>query len=327
MLKAFDYTERKRNIKTNERNLSAQEKRIAMKYVTAHPMKAKNSACPMCGRDHGKYIFERWDIDYLYCKQCGSIYVPVDKETEKDYLSMEEWIEFHNSDNYQTQEEKFRGTTWDEIVFWLTYRTFRYLGRNKGLSVIDIGNKYMGLSKRIESSPLCEAYELRDSSLPLKYSGSSKDGSKSFKVEKADVVLYLNQMKHEVEPKSRLNEIREYIKDDGILVLSTRLGSGFDVLTLKGGTESIFPYEHVTLPSRRGLETLLEKCGFEVLEITTPGTQDVDAVFSNRERIESDNYFVKYLIESADERTKSDFQQFLQKSCLSSFAQVIARKA
>ena len=49
-------------------------------------------------------------------------------------------------------------------------------------------------------------------------------------------------------------------------------------------------------------------------------------MFKNKERVDSDNYFVKCLLESADERTKMDFQQFLQKSCLSSFAQVIAMK-
>ncbi len=316
MLKAYEYTDRKKNLKEQELDLSKQEKKIALQYVIDHPSKIKSCICPICGTERSKYIFERWDVEYRYCKECGSIFTFVDADTENGYINLKELREFRTSDVYQNQEERLRSLTWDEMVDWLSFRTYRYLGHNKGLNIIDIGNKYSGLSRRFSESELCAGYDLRESI----FTDSHVD------IGKADIILYLNQLKHEISPKERLCKIRDCMVDDGLLVLSSRLGSGFDVLTLKGGTESIFPYEHVTLPSRKGLEILLKECGYELLEITTPGTQDVDAVFNNRERVDSDNYFVKMLLESADERTKADFQQFLQKSCLSSFAQVIARK-
>lgn len=317
MLKAYEYTERGYDIKKREIDISIYEKKMALQYVIDHPNHIKRTACPVCGENHCKYIFDRWDVEYLYCKDCGTIYVPVEDEIEQGYRALKSLTEFQNSDVYQSEEERYRGLAWDEIVSWLTYRTYRYLGRNTRLNIIDIGNKYRGLSRRLRESKLCGRYELRDSKLPDRYDA----------LDTGDVVLYLNQIKHERNPREKLMTIREWVSHDGLFVMSSRLGSGFDVLTLKGGTESIFPYEHIMLPSRRGIEILLRECGFELLEITTPGTEDVDAVFNHKERVDHDNFFVKCLIETADDRTKSDFQQFLQKNCLSSFAQVIARKA
>ena len=220
MLKAFSYTERKRNIKINEKDLSNQEKKIALQYVIDHPSKESYRNCPICGMDHSKYIFERWDVEYFYCKVCGTIYVPIDDDTEKGYTSLSEMSVFRNSDEYQEQEEEYRGSSWDEIVTWLSYRSYRYLSRNKGLSIIDIGNKYRGFVDRIRESNLCDAYDLRESFL--------ENDSKC--IEKADVILYLNQIKHEVHPVDRLKKIREMMNDNGLLVLSSRLGSGFDIV-------------------------------------------------------------------------------------------------
>lgn len=70
---------------------------------------------------------------------------------------------------------------------------------------------------------------------------------------------------------------------------------------------------------------ILEEAGFQLLEITTPGTRDMESVLRNQERIEESNFFVKYLMRVADKRTLADFQRFLQKSGLSSFAQVVAK--
>ena len=76
----------------------------------------------------------------------------------------------------------------------------------------------------------------------------------------------------------------------------------------------------------RGIENkLVAKAGYELLEITTPGTRDMESVLRNRDKIEDGNFFIKYLLKTADKSTLADFQQFLQKSGLSSFVQVIAR--
>lgn len=316
MLKAYDYAEPGRQKQEIQNaGLFQKEKGIALKFVLNHVNHAKKGQCPICGSQKTGYIFSRWDIDYFFCDDCCSIFVPVEETVIKEYLNIEEMKELRLSEEYQQQAEMRRGDIWGELVEWAQYRIYRYLGRNTGLDVIDYGNRYTGSVNRFRNSGLCDRYELRDSILPVT----------TEKVEKADVILYMNQLQHEMNPILTLQNLRNDLKEDGILILNTRLGSGFDILTLKGSMDSVFPYEHIMLPSRKGLEMILDQAGFELLEITTPGTRDMESVLRNKERIEESNFFVKYLLRTADEVTMADFQQFLQKSGLSSFAQVVAK--
>lgn len=316
MLKAYDYAEVKNTTEgIQNQGLFNKEKSHALKFVLDNKNTFKKVNCPICGSAHTRFIFSRWEVEYCFCDECCSIYIPVDEDLIKEYLKMPEMKELRISEEYQSQAELRRADIWDELVMWAQYRLYRYLGRNTELSVIDYGNRYNGLVDRFKNSEICKKYDLRDSILTVE----------SEKVEKADVILYMNQLQHEVNPVKTLSDLRENLKDDGILILSTRLGSGFDILTLKGEMDNIFPYEHIMLPSRKGLELILEKAGYELLEITTPGTRDMESVLRNKEKIEEGNFFVKYLLKTADKSILADFQQFLQKSGLSSFAQVIAR--
>ena len=316
MLKAYDYAEvNYQDSEIQNAELFRREKSIALKFVLNHPTQIKKKMCPICGSKYSDFIFSRWDIDYLFCEECCSIFVLIEEDTIQQYLALEEMNELRVSDDYQQQAEYRRADIWDEMVMWAQYRIYRYLGKNTDLDVIDYGNRYVGSVERFRKSGICRHYELRDSILPVK----------TEKIEKANVVLYMNQLQHEVNPVSTLKKLKDSMKEDGILILNTRLGSGFDILTLKGSMDSIFPYEHIMLPSKKGLEIILDSSGFELLEITTPGTRDMESVLRNQERIEESNFFVKYLLKTADKSTLATFQRFLQKSGLSSFAQIVAK--
>lgn len=318
MLRAYDYTEKSlNNTYMHDDSLFREEKRIAQEFVLMHPLKNEGKgACPICGSYKSRFVFARWDIDYRMCCKCKSIYVPTQKEVIEEYLNLEEMKKFREADAFQDSMSSRRTRYWSDFVSWLKYRTYRYLGNNTDISILDIGNKYKGMIERIGDS---------DNNWNYKYIDFSSDCPRDSS-EKADVALYLNQLQHEANPIESLKRIRNALKEGGLLVLNTRLGSGFDILTLKGGAEDIFPYEHITLPSREGLQMILEKAGFKLLEITTPGTRDMDIVLKNKDRIDEENFFVKYLLDTADNRTLADFQQFLQKSGLSSFAQIVAMK-
>lgn len=142
----------------------------------------------------------------------------------------------------------------------------------------------------------------------------------------ADLVLYLDQMQQELHPVERMRALRAGLKEDGLLILNTRAGSGFDIITLKEKNDRIYPYEHILLPSVKGLVAFLEQNGFEVLEITTPGVMDVKYVLDSKDGLDTRESFVGYLLEESSQSMLQEFQRFLQKACLSSFVCVIARK-
>ena len=321
MLRAFDYSEQLFPEKPIQNAaLFGEEKRLALQYVMNHARAGKvKKTCPVCQSQRCNWLFHRWDIDYYMCAQCASIFIPAQGETVQGYLGMGEMKELRASEAYQEAAEERRAGIWDEMVLWIKYRLYRYLDKNTGLTVADLGNRYWGLYHRIKNSGIGEKYQLKESILGAGRPWEEEDGS-------FDVILYINQLQHEVDPMKTLKRIRERISGNGLLFLSTRLGSGFDVMTLKGGLDNIFPYEHVLLPSRKGLEILLDEAGFELLEIVTPGMMDMQYVMDNKGRIEEGNLFARYLVQDADRATLMEFQRFLQKAGLSSFAQAVARR-
>ena len=319
MMKAFDYSDtlgKRQELRNTAFFLT--EKSIAWSYVNEHGIRQKPEVCPVCDCGRIKYLFQRWDINYYICDECGSVFTPVDSKTMHDYLELDKIIELRKSVEYQEDASARRSDVWDDMLRWLTYRTYRYTGKKKGVSIIDYGDRFEGQVEFIKKSSLCSEFVLVDSILD--------NSIKAEEAEKADVLLYLNQLQHEVNPKEAIESTRSLVKPGGLLVISTRLGSGFDVLTLKGGLDNIFPYEHVMLPSKKGLEILIENAGFELLEILTPGTLDVQYVTDNIERLDEGNLFVKQLLSTGDAFIRMEFQKLIQKAGLSSFAQVVARK-
>lgn len=319
MLRSFQYQETAyTGFDTTVDSFRQKEIDIAKGYVSDHASKrGEKETCPICGNNSGKIFYTKWNVKYNRCKVCKSIYAVCDAKEVEEYHSNEELLKLRCSKEYQKKATDERIDTWNDFIEWVQVRAYRFMKRNKDLSIVDIGNRFEGYVDAISNSDLAKEYELKDSVIEYK---------NNCNVDKADIVFYLDQMQKEINPKGILTDIKNTLKDDGLLILNTRAGSGFDIITLKEDNEKIYPYEHVLLPSFKGLITLLENAGYEVLEITTPGVLDVKYVMQSLDVLDGREEFVKYLLEESDNIILQEFQRFLQKGGLSSFVCVIARK-
>ncbi len=320
MLRSYQYSEIASLGYTMQNELYREkETAIAQNYVLSHRTRRDLQApCPICGKEGGHYFYTKWNVDYLRCQNCKSIFAVCEEEIVRGYRQEPSLCSLRSDSEYQRQISQNRTALWKEFLGWVEVRSFRFMQRNRKLNVVDVGNRFLGYSEAIRRSPLCGVYELRDSILRVE-SGYVPMGQ-------ADIVFYLDQMQQEMHPEERLRGMRGALKEDGLLFLGTRAGSGFDVLTLRERNRKLYPYEHILLPSRRGLVGLLEVCGYEVLEITTPGVMDVRYVMDSREELDGREEFVRSMLEDADPVLLQEFQRFLQKSGLSSFVCIIARK-
>ena len=64
----------------------------------------------------------------------------------------------------------------------------------------------------------------------------------------------------------------------------------------------------------------------ELLEFTTPGTFDINYVKANQDGIDREYYFIRYFLAAASPTVQAEFQRFIQKAGMSSYAQIIARR-
>ncbi len=318
MLKSYEYSEQQyTDIRLQDGRYFVAEKQHVQDFVEKNLSLEDSVYCPICNGNNIQPFFVKWGIVYYRCEKCGTIYMRCGVETLEDYKTYKPLLSLRLSEEYQTDAATMRNETWNDFLDWLTVRTFRFLHKKEGLDIIDVGNRYRGFSQKIEVSTLCGRYERKKSIL-----GDTPNNE----IVKADIVLYLNQLQQSLNPVEDLTELRTLLKDDGILILNTRAGSGFDILTLKGRNEKVYPYEHVLLPSKDGLVTVLQAARYKVLELTTPGVMDMNYILANKGSIPKDDLFTRYLAENAEPIALQEFQRFLQKHCLSSFVQIIAKK-
>lgn len=321
MLKSYDYLESSPDrtaIQAPDRIRKERElARAIAQRLPFHP--ASEHVCPLCGSSAVTEFFVKWDVPYWRCEQCESIFVPLDTETYQAYQEASELTQYWMDENYQNEASVMREAFWLETVDWLHFRSYRYCGKKNGVSIIDIGNRYHGLSEMIRKSGFCARYELADSLLT--------PGQKHRVAERtADIVLMLDYLQQSHRPETDISAAVKRLAPGGLLFLSCRSGTGLDVLTLKEHA-SIYPYEHITLPSLPGLRGLLERAGLEVLEWSTPGQMDIGYVKSQAEYLAPTDHFMRNLIKNADDSDLGEFQRFLQRVGLSSYARIIARKA
>ncbi len=320
MLRSYQYTEKSYLDYSMQSNLfQMKEIDTARRFVESHRIrKDMKRNCPICNKDSGTYFFTKWNVDYLRCEDCKSLYAVCEDSVVEEYLQDSALIDLRLSKEYQVQLLESRHTVWREFLEWVNVRSYRFLGRNKDLNILDVGNRLSGLVDMTKQSDICGKYKLIDSI----YHTECDDIGKG----EADIIFYNDVIKTELHPNERIQQIKHFLKDDGIMFVGARAGSGFDIITLKEENTKIYPYEHVLLPSVKGITRFLENNGFDVLEITTPGVMDVKYVIEDLDRLSDREGFVKALLEEKNETILQEFQRFLQKSCMSSFIRVIVRK-
>ena len=280
------------------------EKQLILEFSAMNPTPKVHVPCFFCEAET-KWFDVIDEVHYQRCTDCFSIFACVSNEIAQRYKAYQPLIDFRNSKEYQVSAAERRAGIWDDLLFWLEFRLARFMDKSFELDVLDVGNHYNAFAERIKGANFCGSYNT---------------------AETADVVLFFDKFRCLSNPAETLSELHLMLKENGLLVMNLRVGSGFDVLTLKGCKDILTPYEVICLPSIEGLGIVLGKIGFEILETSSTGTLDVRYVKQNMESLNDDDLFVNYLMNKSDNSTLAEFQRFLQKSGMSSHARVIARK-
>ena len=116
------------------------------------------------------------------------------------------------------------------------------------------------------------------------------------------------------------------LKSKGLVFLSCPNGLGFDIKILKERSQAI-DSEHVNLFNPSSIGLILERTGFRLCDVFTPGRLDAEIVREEviKNNFKVDDFLRKVLIDRWEEMGWS-FQKFLASNNLSSHMWVIAEK-
>lgn len=300
------------------KSLFENERELAKAFAERYKVDSRIEDCPICGCARDEVIFEKWGQKYAICPNTWSLSLASMPEEKvwKEYFYTSELAQFRASAYFQEEVARKRAEFWRSHAEWIDGRVKRYLG--SGLyDVIDWGTKAVSWYEELKEASFAKSVYVKDP-LPPVEEMTARDS--------VDIVCLMDVIQRQCKPRKLLEQVQKALKPDGILIAACRAGSGFDILSLREHSDSVYPFDHIFLPSPQEMKLLLEGAGFEILEITTPGLLDVDFLRKGSADIPKDQYFQRYILSQPDELVFERLQAFLQRNNLSSHLRVVARK-
>jgi 2-polyprenyl-3-methyl-5-hydroxy-6-metoxy-1,4-benzoquinol methylase len=293
--------------------------------------------CPGCGHNKSEESFSKHEMHYRECVNCGSLFMS--PRPTSDMIDSY----YKNSASSKFWAERFFPETMEarrEMIFkpraQIISNILQKMKNPKPWSLADIGSGYGLFLQELAKLNVFHRIIAIEPSKEL----ADTCRSKGFDVLQNTLEELTNEdlkvsfltsfevIEHLFSPVEFLSAANRLLERGGHIVFTTLTASGWDIQTLWEKSKSVSPPHHINLLTTEGLEYMVKRAGFEVVEISTPGKLDVDIVKNMMDEDNSmiDNKFVNYLIKKRDLNAQEAFQKFLQQNKLSSHAQVIARK-
>ena len=293
-------------------------------------------ACPACGSDTPRLAFRKYSLSYQHCETCETVYVsprPTPQHLETYYQTSQNY-EFWNRYIFPASEEARRLKIFkpraERIVdicsrFEVGRNTLIEVGPGFGLFCEELGR--MGAFQRIigvEPTPgLAETCRKRGVEVI-----EQRVEDVRFDDLLVDAIVSFEVIEHLFSPREFVERCASPLSPGGVLVLTCPNIKGFDIDLLREVSDSV-DAEHLNYFHPESLSDLVTSCGFEVLEVSTPGKLDAELVrkkvLAGQFSLQGHGFLQKVLIDDWD-RLGPDFQQYLADHCLSSHMWLVARK-
>jgi len=226
---------------------------------------------------HRRGLFARDEWEIVQCRQCGLIYL----NPRPGPNSLAEFYAFENPDDRFYAQEWFiehaeiQQSTWQRLLrslqVYCSSGTLLDVGCGAG-SFLEISQKAGFEVTGQEVSPYFYRYGRQERGLNILL-GEVED--LNLPPASFDCITAFDVIEHHPDPTRMLKSIRTLIKDDGLLVLGTHDIGNFFARLYGVKWRYISPTGHLTYFSRKSLQKLVEKNGFQV--IRQSGLHTVDA--------------------------------------------------
>ena len=292
--------------------------------------------CGFCARDRREPAFEKEGFTYCRCLDCESLFVSPRPTPEllRTFMDTSEAIAYWSSHFYRETAAARREQMFRPRARVCREIADRHLG-DGDLRFADVGAGYgLFLSELREAAPSWSLTAIEPDA-PLaaicreqgfetleRWVEDIGDRELDF-----DFISAFEVLEHVYDPIAFMTACRRLLRPGGYALVTTLTISGFDLQVLGQRSRSISPPQHLNFPSVSAVPAMAAHAGLEVIEVSTPGTLDVDIV---RNVFQADPAvdvpaFVRLLVE-ADEETRQSFQSFLVAQRMSSHIRCLLRR-
>ena len=292
--------------------------------------------CPACGSENAIKAFEKNELTYVICSDCGTLYTnprPTPAILEMYYARSKNYW-YWNKYIFPASEKARRGK-----IFRPRAERIADISKRHGIIngvLMEVGAGFgtfceevqrLGLFRRViavEPTPdLAETCRRRGLEV-------IEERIEKVRLERdtIDVVASFEVIEHLFSPRDFLLSCASILSTGGLLVITCPNVRGFDIVVLQALSNPV-SVEHLNYFHPASLSRLLTECGFEVLEALTPGKLDAELVrkkaLAGKLDLTTQPFLQQILIDEW-ERVGDAFQQFLADNQLSSHMWLVARK-
>lgn len=297
--------------------------------------------CPACESTDFKPTFEKSGMPFVTCLQCETLYAnprprPEHMETYYRYSkNYEYWSKYIFPASETARREKIFKPRVDLVLsicdrFQVPTRVLMEVGAGFGifgeeLKKCDRFDRIIAVEPTPYLADDCRKRGLEVIESPIEQVDKARLLSAG---ETVDVIVNFEVIEHLFSPRAFLRQCADFLQPGGFMILTCPNSKGFDIVTL-GAQSSAVDVEHVNLFNPTSLSMLMQTCGFEVLDIQTPGKLDAELVRKQLLSGELDpmaHPFLKQLLLDEWESKGQAFQQFLIDNQLSSNMLLVGRK-
>lgn len=289
--------------------------------------------CPACQSDDLTLEFKKLGFSYTMCGRCFTFFV----NPRPPYAVLKKFYSCSPSTNFWVNEffKPVEEARREKIFRPRAEYICEFMGKPSGKVIGDIGagfglfleemrkiipeNTFVAIEPSVEMVALCKEKKLDTLGLCLE---DIEENICSF-----DILTAFELTEHLYDPAKFFKKVFDLLKPGGYTVLTTLNGRGFDILILGDKSKSVSPPHHLNFFNPVSISILLERIGFEIVEITTPGKLDWDIVEG---MIKNEGYnagaFWGSLAKESGNECKEELQAWIAKNNLSSHMRVIAKK-
>lgn len=289
-------------------------------------------SCPACG-ERGESSFVKNDFSFDECPNCKTLYVSPRPRREyfDAYYTDSQSTKYWATTFYKATEQNRREMLWKPKAQLIKNKIDTFAPDTE--KIVDIGGGYgifveeflkLSSIKHLLIEPseyLSQVCKEKGLNVLVKFLEDIEDSDLP-KVKKTFVSFELFEHLH--NPQEFLKTLYKVMNADDLFIFTTLSGMGVDIRTLWEDAKPVSPPMHLNFLNPKSTTILLEKVGFEVVEVSTPGKLDIDIMNNSKDKIK--DRFWKDFLEYSTEEEKQNMQKFISDNKLSSHMMIVCRK-
>ena len=291
--------------------------------------------CPACGFNSYRVVFEKDGFTFVTCTKCQTVFINPRPTFEMltEFYATSKSIKHWNDKIFPSTEDSRRS----QIFTPRAKRVVELCRKHNAVTkvLLDVGAGFGTFCEEVKKLAVFDKVIAVEPSHDLAETCRRKGLDVIEKpIEKVDldhvsVITNFELVEHLYCPKDFLLACGGALPRGGLLILTTPNILGFDLLVLGKISNNVSGPNHLNYFHPKSLRHLLRRCGFEVIEVMTPGKLDAELVrkkILSNELDVSNHPFLKYVLIDQWEATGEAFQRFLADNGLSSHLWMVARK-